>query len=221
MDAQQDSLAAAPSRVVVIDSEVPEGGWITVDLGRRTPGRIGWAGPAAGWAGTAEPSSWRAEARHHSGASRSEGPALHPHAPHGFQALAGACHGAGRRPDSVGEPRNDGRESRPKEPLTIARLEAWAERLRGAERPLRTDDASMAAKAPVVAEGTGADEALIAQEAPVVPNPPVRSIRPEDLVPIGRKPPEPPTAPEPPVAERPLVRPRLEVVAGSSGLWGE
>jgi hypothetical protein len=117
----------------------------------------------------------------------------------------------------VGEPRNDGRESRPKEPLTIARLEAWAERLRGAERPLRTDDASMAAKAPVVAEGTGADEALIAQEAPVVPNPPVRSIRPEDLVPIGRKPPEPPTAPEPPVAERPLVRPRLEVVAGSSG----
>jgi hypothetical protein len=168
--------------VVVVDSEVPESGWIPVDLARRIP--TGPAAPGAGWDGAREP-CWRGEAVSRCRSGPSQG---------------------------------DGGKSFAKEPLTIARLEAWAERLRGAEKPKRTDDGA----APVVAEDLGAEPPPIAVEpAPVaarrpVEKAPVRGIRPEDLVPVGKKRfapavPDPSAVPEPP-----LVRPRLRIVAGRS-----
>ena len=112
-----------------------------------------------------------------------------------------------------------------KEPLTIARLEAWAERLRGLETPLPVGDGMT----PAAAQESIAEETPVAATEPVAakettPEPaPVRGIRPEDLVPVGRKPAgqaipsEMPAAPELPAAPNPpLARPALKVVAGRS-----
>ena len=174
MGVQRNS--AALGRVVVVDSEIPESGWVTIDLCGLVPGSVGPAAPSAGWNGAREP--WLAEA-----------------APRRHSASA-------------------------KEPLTIARLEAWAERLRGPEKLSAVDGFT-----PVAATEPIAAEAPVVREP--VPEPlPVRGIRPEDLVAVGRKPvpaivsetttPEP-TAPEPPSAAKPpLARPELKVVAGRS-----
>jgi hypothetical protein len=168
--------------VVVVDSEVPESGWVSIDLAGLTPAPVGLAAPSAEWGETREP--WLAEA-----------------VPRGRH-------------------RSDVRNPPTKEPLTIARLEAWAERLRGSEPSagngftLATTTEPIAAMAPVAKEP--------------VPEPrPVRGIRPEDLVAVGRKPVDPailpeiaaprPAAPVPPASPKPaLARPALKIVAGRS-----
>jgi hypothetical protein len=168
---------AAHGRVVVVDSEVPESGWMSVDLSGCIPA-AGPTVPGTGW-------------------DRAHGPWL---------AEAAPC----------GRHRSDIRKPPTKEPLTIARLEAWAERLRGSERPTPNDGFAPAASEPVAAEAPVATES--------VPEPtPVRSIRPEDFVTVGRRPAEPAifreplAAPEQPVAAKPpLARPALKVVAGRS-----
>jgi hypothetical protein len=99
-----------------------------------------------------------------------------------------------------------------KEPLTIARLETWAERLRGAEKP-----PVAAAAAPIGINELAAEAAPVVEEAPIPEPVPVRAIRPEDLITVGRKPAEPAVLPEPPaVPKPPFARPALEVVAGRS-----
>jgi hypothetical protein len=174
---------AASGRVVVVDSEVPESGWVSIDLAGLTPAPVGLAAPSAEWGETREP--WLAEA-----------------AP-------------------PGQRRSDARDPPTREPLTIARLEAWAERLRGSEKPSAGDAFTPGATTEPIAV-----EALVAKE-PVPERRPVRGIRPEDLVAVGRKPadlaiplemvalelaaPEAPPAPKPP-----LVRPALKIVAGRS-----
>lgn len=173
MGVQRDS--AAQGRVVVVDSEVPESGWVSIDLAGRTPPAVGPAEPSAGWGETREP-CWGAEA-----------------APRRHSAPA-------------------------KEPLTIARLEAWAERLRGTEKPpVDNGSPSACAAKPAI------EAAPVAATEPVREPVPVRGIRPEDLVAVGRKPaepailPEPLVVPEPPAAPKPpFVRPELKVVAGRS-----
>ena len=171
MGVQRDS--AAPGRVVVVDSEVPESGWMSVDLSGCIPA-AGPAAPGVGWDGAHGP--WLAEA-----------------APRG------------RHPNEIREPST-------KEPLTIARLEAWAERLRASEKPAPNDSFAPAATEPVAAETPAAN-------APVPEPTPVRSIRPEDFVAIGRRVPavSEPAVPELPAAPKPpLARPALKVVAGRS-----
>jgi hypothetical protein len=113
-----------------------------------------------------------------------------------------------------GETWNDG-EGPTKEPLTIARLEAWAERLRGSEGPTPNDSFAPAATERVDAKAPAANEP--------VPEPmPVRGIRPEDFVAVGRRAVEVPAVSEPAVPELPaapkppLARPALRVVAGRS-----
>jgi hypothetical protein len=185
VDVQRDSLAAL-SRVVVVDSEVPESGWISIDLGRHGPGRIEWAGPNADWETTREP-CWRAEAQ-----------------------VSGV--GPNRRRRFTGQ-----------EPLTISRLEAWAELLRGREKLPAAHDAvapprSEAAERLRDPEKPPAGEVVL----PTGPKPPKRGIRPEDLVAVGKKPAAPPPAePRPlvepglPVVPKPLIaRPKLRIVAG-------